>query len=147
MNIILKEDVRGLGYKNDLVKVKPGYGRNFLIPKGLAVIANESNVKMRNEDVRQAQHKQERIRQEAQATAEKLNGVELTIGAKACESGKIFGSVTNLQIADALAAKGITVDRRRISFKTDIKHIGSYEAEIDLHREVKAVIKFEVVSE
>lgn len=147
MQIILKEDYKGLGYKNDVVKVKNGYGRNFLIPKGIAVIANDSNLKMRNEEVRQAEFKQAKIKAEAEVIAEKINGITLNIGAKAGESGKIFGAVTNVQVAEALAGKGIAVDRRKISFRGDIKHVGSYEAEVDLHRDVKATLKFEVIAE
>lgn len=147
MQIILKEDYKGLGYKNDVVKVKNGYGRNFLIPKGIGVIANDSNLKMRNEEVRQAEFKQAKIKAEAEVIAEKINGITLNIGAKAGESGKIFGAVTNVQLAEALAGKGITVDRRKISFRGEIKNVGSYEAEVDLHRDVKATLKFEVIAE
>lgn len=147
MEIILKKDIKGLGYKHDLVDVKPGYGRNYLIPQGYAVIASESNKKMMGENARQAEHKQEKIKQDAEAIASKLGGVSLELGAKAGDSGKIFGTVTTLQIADALKEKGFDIDRKQISIPSDVKNIGEYEAEIDLHRDVKQTIKFTVVAE
>ncbi|QCK16050.1 50S ribosomal protein L9 [Mangrovivirga cuniculi] len=147
MEIILKKDIKGLGYKHDLVDVKPGYGRNYLIPQGYAVIASESNKKMMGENARQAEHKQEKIKQDAEAIASKLEGVSLELGAKAGDSGKIFGTVTTLQIADALKEKGFDIDRKQISISSDVKNVGEYEAEIDLHREVKQTIKFTVVAE
>ena len=146
MEIILKEDVKGLGYKNDIVVVRPGYGRNFLIPRGLAILASASNKKIVQENIRQAAHKAEKIKKDAQELAAKLNGISLKIPAKVGESGKIFGAVTALQVADGLKDKGLEVDRRRISFKSDVKEVGEYVALVDLHKEVKAEVKFTVVA-
>jgi large subunit ribosomal protein L9 len=145
MELILKEDIAGLGYKNDVVKVKPGYGRNYLIPQGFAIIANESNKKVLAENVRQAAHKAEKIKKDAEALAESIGNTVLEIPAKAGESGKIFGSVTTLQISDALKAKGITLDRKKISFLSEVKTLGEYEALLDLHKEVKHKVTFKVV--
>lgn len=145
MEVILKDDVKGLGYKNDIVNVKPGYGRNFLIPRGVAIIANESNKKMIAENTKQAAHKAEKVKKDAQATAEKVSGISLKVPAKVGESGKIFGAVTALQISDGLKEKGIDVDRKRIAFKTEVKEVGDYVAILDLHKEVKAEVKFTVV--
>jgi len=147
MDIILKQNVQGLGYKNDIVKVKPGYGRNYLIPEGIAIIANESNKKMIQENIKQAAHKAEKIKTEALAISAKIGDVVLKVGAKVGESGKIFGAVTTLQISDLLADKGIEVDRKQISFPTQPKEVGSYVAILDLHKEVKHEVKFEVVGE
>lgn len=145
MEVILKDDVKGLGYKNDIVKVKPGYGRNFLIPRGIAMIASDSNKKMITENTKQAAHKAEKVKKDAQATAEKLSGISVKIPAKVGESGKIFGAVTVLQLSDALKEKGVDVDRRKITFKSDVKEAGDYVAVIDLHKEVKAEVQFTVV--
>jgi len=145
MELILKEDIAGLGYKNDVVKVKPGYGRNYLIPQGFAIIANESNKKVLAENVRQAAHKAEKIKKDAEALAEAIGNTVLEIPAKAGESGKIFGSVTTLQISDALKSKGITLDRKKISFLSEVKTLGEYEALLDLHKEVKHKVSFKVV--
>jgi large subunit ribosomal protein L9 len=145
MEVILKDDIKGLGFKNDVITVKAGYGRNYLIPQGFAVLANQSNRKMLAENVKQAAHKAEKIKQDAQDIADKLNGVSLSIKAKAGESGKIFGAVTTLQISDALREKGIEIDRKKIAFNSEVKFLGSYEVEIDLHKEVKSTIPFEVV--
>ena len=145
MNVILKDDIKGLGYKNDIVTVKAGYGRNYLIPQGLAVIANSSNLKMIEENVRQASHKAEKVKNDAEALAAKIGDLTLEIPAKAGESGKIFGAVTTLQVADALKEKGFDVDRRKISFNQDIKNLGEYTAEIDLHKDVKKEIAIKVV--
>lgn len=147
MDIILKEDIKGLGYKHDVLKVKAGYGRNFLIPKGFAVIANDSNMKVRNETVKQTAHRMEKIKTEAEDTAAKLANITLQLGAKVGESGKIFGAITTVQVADALKEKGIEIDRRKISFNSEIKTVGVYSADIDLHREVKATVAIEVVAE
>jgi large subunit ribosomal protein L9 len=146
MEVILKEDVKGLGYKNDTVKVRPGYGRNYLIPRGIAVIANESNKKQIAENLKQASHKAEKIKKDAQALAEKLNNVTLEIKAKVGESGKIFGAITALQISDALKDKGFEIDRKKISFKGEVKEVGEYTAVLDLHKEVKKEVKFKVVA-
>jgi large subunit ribosomal protein L9 len=147
MEVILKDDVKNLGYKNDTVTVKPGYGRNYLIPQGLAVIADKSNKKVVAENIRQAAHKAEKIKNDAQEIANSIGDITLEIPAKVGETGKIFGSVTTLQISDALKAKGIEVDRKRISFDQDVKTAGEYTASINLHKEVKHQVKFNVVAQ
>lgn len=147
MEVILKTDIKGLGYKNDTVSVKPGYGRNYLIPQGFAIIANESNRKMIEENIKQAAHKAEKIKADAEAIAAAIGDTVLEIKAKVGDSGKIFGAVTTLQISDALKANGIDVDRKKISFKGEVKMVGDYEVEIDLHKEVKKDVKFSVVAE
>ena len=147
MEVILKQDVHGLGYKNDTVKVKAGYGRNYLIPNGIAIIANDSNTRMMNENIRQAAHKAAKVKQDAEAVAQKIGELTLEVGAKAGESGKIFGAVTPFQVADALKAKGIEVDRKKIIFKEQPKQVGTYTVLLDLHKEVKHEIKINVVAE
>jgi len=147
MEIILKQDIKKLGEKDDIVTVKPGYGRNYLIPQGFAVLATPSAKKVIAENLKQAQFKQEKIKKDAEAIAAKLEGVKLTIGAKAGESGKIFGSVNTIQVADALKKQGFEVDRRRITFETEPKFIGEYIANLNLHKEVKVQVPFEVVVE
>ena len=147
MEIILKEDIKGLGYKNDLVKVKPGYGRNFLIPKGAAIMATASAKKVVAENVKQAAHKAEKLKTDALSISEKLAGAVLEIKAKVGDSGKIFGAVTSLQLSDVLKEKGFAIDRKKISFKGDVKEVGEYIATVDLHKEVKQEIKFKVVAE
>lgn len=147
MEVILKQDVHGLGYKNDTVKVKAGYGRNYLIPNGIAIIANDSNTRMMNENIRQAAHKASKIKQDAEAVAQKIGELTLEVGAKAGETGKIFGAVTPFQVADALKAKGIDVDRKKIIFKEQPKQVGTYTVLLDLHKEVKHEIKINVVAE
>ena len=146
MEIILKEDIAGLGYKNDIVKVKDGYGRNYLIPQGKAVIATESAKKVLAENERQRAHKLAKIKADAEALAAKLNGVKLSISAKVNEDGTIFGGVGAAQVAEALAAKGFEVDRKAIVAET-VKAVGEYTATINLHKEVKAEVAFEVVAE
>ena len=146
MDIILREDIKGLGYKNDIVSVKPGYGRNYLIPQGMAIIASTSNRKMIEENIRQAAHKAEKIKADAEELAGKLTDIALEIKTKAGETGKIFGAVTSLQVSDALNAKGFEVDRKKISFNP-IKELGEYTAELDLHKEVKAEVKLNVIAE
>ena len=136
MDIILKTDIAGLGYKNDIVAVKRGYGRNYLIPQGYAVMATDSNKKIVAENIRQAAHKAEKIKNDAQAIADGIGETVLTIPAKAGDSGKIFGRVTNTQVADALREKGFDVDRKKISVD-DVKVLGTYEALLDLHKDVK----------
>jgi large subunit ribosomal protein L9 len=145
MDVILTEDIQGLGYKNDLVSVKGGYGRNYLIPKGLALVANESNKKRIEENVKQAAHKAAKIRQDAESLAESIGDVVLEISTKAGENGRIFGAVTALQISDALNSKGFEVDRKKISFQGAVKTLGEYTAILDLHREVKHEVNFKVV--
>ena len=146
MEIILKEDIAGLGYKNDIVKVKDGYGRNYLIPQGKAVIATESAKKVLAENERQRAHKLAKIKADAEAQAAKLNGVKVTISAKVNEDGTIFGGVGAAQVAEALAAKGFEIDRKAIVAET-VKAVGEYKATINLHKEVKAEVAFEVVAE
>lgn len=147
MELILKQDVKHLGEKDDIVKVKPGYGRNYLIPQGFAIMATPSAKKVLAENIKQAQFKQEKVKKDAEALAAKLETVKLTIGAKAGESGKIFGKVNSLQIAEALKAQGFEVDRRRITFEQEPKTLGEYLANLNLHKEVKVQVPFEVVAE
>ena len=147
MEIILKTDIAGLGYKNDVVTVKAGYGRNYLIPQGFAIMATPSNMKVLAENIKQAAHKVEKIRQDAADLAAAIGDLVLTIPAKTGESGKIFGRVTSLQISDILKEKGFDVDRKKISFETEVKTVGEYTAVLDLHKDVKHKITFNVVSE
>ena len=147
MEVILREDVVNLGYKDDVVNVKKGYARNYLIPQGKAIIANDSSKKVLAENLKQRAHKIEQIRNEAQALADKMEGVSLTIGAKTSSTGTIFGSVTNIQIADALKEKGFEVDRKTIVIKDAVKEVGNYVAVAKLHKEVSVDIPFEVVAE
>ena len=143
----MKQDVLGLGYKNDIVKVKAGYGNNYLIPNGYALIANDSNKRLVNENVRQAAHKAAKIKQDAEALAGRLGDLTIEIRTKAGETGKIFGAVTALQIADALKAKGFDIDRKKVHLKEAPKQLGSYTVGLDLHKEVKHEIKVNVVAE
>jgi large subunit ribosomal protein L9 len=147
MEIILKTDIKGLGYKNDLVSVKPGYGRNYLIPQGFAVLATGSNKKILAENIKQAAHKAEKIKTEAENIAAKLTETTLEIKAKIGDSGKIFGKVTTLQISDALASKGFEIDRKKIAITVPVEGAGEFTADVDLHREVKTQVKFVVVGE
>ena len=147
MQIILKEDVQGLGYKDDVVEVKNGYGRNYLIPQGKAVIATPSALKVLAEDQRQRAHKLAKIKADAEAAAAALEGVSLTIGAKTSATGTIYGSVNAIQIAEALEKLGHNVDRRQIVIKDAVKEVGKYNATINLHKEVSVEIPFEVVAE
>lgn len=147
MEIILKTDIAGLGYKNDVVAVKPGYGRNYLIPQGFAVMATPSNRKVLAENIKQAAHKVEKIRQDALDLAASIGELSLTIPAKTGDSGKIFGRVTSLQISDLLKEKGFDVDRKKISIDSEVKMVGDYSATLDLHKEVKHKITFSVVAE
>jgi large subunit ribosomal protein L9 len=148
MEVILKQDIKGLGYKDDKVVVRNGYGRNFLLPKGMAVLATESVKKMHAEILKQRAFKEDKLRKEATANAEKLAGVSIKVGAKAGESGKIFGSVTTIQIADALQKAGYPVERKNIEISEEgIKQLGTYSAKVRLYREVSATVSFEVVAE
>ncbi len=147
MKVILKEDISNLGYKDDVVEVKSGYGRNYLIPQKKAVIATPSALKMLAEDQKQRAHKLAKIKADAEAAAAALEGVTLTIGAKTSSTGTIFGSVNNIQIAEALEKLGHNVDRKLIYIKDNIKEVGSYKATIKFHKEVSVEIPFEVVSE
>ena len=146
MEIILKEDVIGLGYKNDIVNVKPGYGRNYLIPFGKGVIASESAKKQLAEDLKQKAVKLAKIKADAEALAEKLNAVSLTIATKVSSAGVIYGSVNSLQIAEELQKLGFQVDRKTIVVK-DVKEVGNYVATVKLHKEVAAQVPFTVVAE
>jgi large subunit ribosomal protein L9 len=147
MEIILKEDVINLGYKGDIVNVKPGYGRNFLIPTKKAILATESAKKMLAEDLKQRAHKLERLKNDAIELAEKLKDLTLSVGAKTSTTGKIFGAVGPIQIADAFEKAGFTVDRKVIVLKDAVKEIGSYKATLKLHKEVTIEVAFEVVAE
>ena len=148
MEIILKQDLKGLGFKNDIVKVKNGYGRNFLIPQRIAVLATESNKKMQAEEIKQSSFKEQKFRTEAAATAAKFTDLTVKVGAKAGESGKIFGSVTNIQLADALKKAGYDIDRKNIEMNEDaIKALGTYTAKVRLFKEISATLNFEVVAE
>ncbi len=147
MKIILKEDFNNLGYKDDVVEVKNGYGRNYLIPQGKAVIATPSALKVLAENQRQQAHKLAKIKADAEAAAEALKDVSLTIGAKASSTGTIFGSVNNIQIAEALEKLGHNVDRKLITLKQSVKELGKYNATIRFHKEVSVEIPFEVVAE
>ena len=147
MEVILKQDVTGVGYKNDIVKVKAGYGNNYLIPNGYALIANKANKRLIEENVRQAAHKAAKVKQDAEALAAKVGDLTLEIGTKAGESGKIFGAITALQIADALKAKGFDIDRKKVHLKEIPKQLGTYNATLDLHKEVKHEIQVKVVAE
>ena len=147
MKIILKEDISNLGYKDDVVEVKSGYGRNYLIPQGKAVIATESALKVLAENQRQRAHKLAKIKADAEALAASLAGVKLTIAAKTSETGPIFGSVNAIQIAEALEKLGFAVDRKVIEVKETVKEVGTYNAVAKLHRDVSVEIPFEVVAE
>jgi large subunit ribosomal protein L9 len=147
MEVILKQDIENLGYENDLVKVKNGYARNYLIPKGKALLATETNKKVLAEVQKQKSFKEEKLRTEAETTAKLLERVELKIGAKAGTSGKIFGSVNSIQIAESLKEKGHDVDRKKIDVDDSIKELGNYIATVKLYKDIKAEVKFEVVAE
>lgn len=148
MDIILKQDLKGLGFKNDIVKVRPGYGRNYLLPKGIAIIANETNKKVHAEEVKQRAFKEEKLRKEAQSNVEKLGALTIKVGAKAGESGKIFGSVGNIQVAEAFKKAGYDIDRKNIELSDDaIKALGTYTAKVRLFKEIVATVSFEVVAE
>lgn len=148
MEIILKKDVEKLGYKDDIVTVKNGFARNYLIPNGSAILATESARKILAENLKQRAHKEAKVKEEAEAILTKIEALALKVGAKAGEKGKIFGSVNNIQLAEALKEAGLDIERRKIQLKEDsIKNLGEYEAIIDLHKEVKATLKFEVIGE
>jgi len=148
MEIILKQDIPNLGYKDDIVVVKNGYALNFLIPQGFAVAATKMVVKSHQEILRQRAHKEEKIKEEARLVADKLKDVSLSIGAKTSTKGKIFGSVNAIQISEALKEKGFDIDRKNISFKEElIKEVGNYHARVRLHKEVYVEIPFEIVAE
>ena len=149
MEIILKKDIPNLGYKNDMVEVKDGYARNYLIPQGLAIFATEANKKMHEEIKRQKAFKEEKIKKEAEVLAKALEGIKIKIGAKAATSGKIFGSVNAMQIADAIKEQyKYEIDRKTIEVDGEaIKELGNYKANIKLHKEINVEIEFEVFAE
>lgn len=147
MQVILKEDIHNLGYKDDIVIVKNGYGRNYLIPQGKAVIASESAKKVLAENLKQRAHKLAKIKADAEALAAKIEGLVLQLGVKTSSTGTIFGSVNTIQVADALAQKGFEIDRKIIVIKENIKEVGTYSALVKLHKEVSANITLEVISE
>jgi len=146
MQVILKEDVINLGYKDDIVNVKPGYGRNYLIPTGKAVIASESAKKVLAENLKQRAHKLEKIKNDAAAIAEQLKNVSLVIATKVSQTGSIYGSVNSIQIADELSKLGFAIDRKAIEVE-DVKAVGNYVAKVKLHKEISAEVPFEVVAE
>ncbi len=148
MNVILKQDLSNLGHKDEIVLVKDGYARNYLIPKGIAVNATAQARKVHEEILRQRAHKEEQLKDAALKMAEELKKVSLSIGAKTSTKGKIFGSVNTIQISEALNVKGFDIERKNISIKDDlIKEVGSYSATVKLHKEVLVDIPFEIVSE
>jgi large subunit ribosomal protein L9 len=148
MKIILTQDMEKLGLKNDILTVKTGYARNYLIPKGYAVQATGSAVKIHNENLKQRAHKEEKIKKEAEKLAAKLAALKLVIGAKVSSAGKIFGSVNTIQLAEALNEKGFEIDRKNIILGEEtIKEVGNYKAVVKLHRDVRVDIDFEVIAE
>lgn len=147
MKLILKENVANLGYKDDVVEVKDGYGRNYLIPQGKAIIATKASLKQLEENQKQRAHKIAKLKADAEEAAKALEGVSLTIGAKTSATGTVFGSVNAIQIAEALAKLGHEVDRKLISLKESVKEVGNYTATIRFHKEVAVEVPFEVVSE
>jgi large subunit ribosomal protein L9 len=148
MEIILLQDITKLGHKDDIVNVKDGFGRNYLIPRGYAIAATQSAKKMHSENLRQRAHKEEKIRTAAQEVADKLAEVKIVVGAKTSSSGKIFGSVNTIQLAESLREKGFDIDRKNITLPEDqIKEVGKYKASIRLHRDVRVEIEFEIVAE
>ena len=146
MEIILKQYIKNLGEKDDVVTVKDGYARNYLIPQGMAILATKSAKKMVEETLRQRAHRQEHLKNEAQALADQLEAVNIIVETLAGQDGKLFGSVTSLMVANQLKEKGFDIDRKQISFESDIKSTGEYAATISLHKEVKASITIEVVA-
>ena len=148
MELILKKNVDKLGYTNEIVNVKPGYGRNFLIPQGYAILATASAKKAHEEVMRQKAHKETKLLAEAQELATKLETLTVTITTKAGENGKIFGSVNTVQLSEALKKEGFDIDRKSLKIKDEpIKEVGTFEAEANLHKGVKPIFKFEVVGE
>ncbi len=148
MEIILKKDMPNIGLKNEIVEVKPGYGRNYLIPQGIAILATESAKKQHAELMKQRAHKEEKIKNEALELAAKLENIALTIGTKASSTGKIFGSVNTIQVAESLAKAGFEIDRKKIILKDNvIKELGAYSCEVLLYKGVKVKIALEVIAE
>jgi len=148
MEIILKQDVSNLGLKDDILTVKNGYANNFLIPQGMAISATKSSIKDMQERKKQQAHKEVKLRNEALELAEQIKNKEYKIGAKTSATGKIFGSVNNIQLAEAFAKKGFDIDRKKFIINADhIKEVGKYTASIRLFKDVKVDFEFEVVSE
>lgn len=147
MKLILKENVTNLGYKDDVVEVKDGYGRNYLIPQGKAIIASNAALKQLAEDQKQRAHKIAKLKADAEEAAKALEGVKLTIGAKTSSTGTVFGSVNSIQISEALEKLGHNVDRKIIFIKEAVKEVGNYTATIKFHKEVSVDVEFEVVAE
>lgn len=148
MEIILKQDVNNLGHKDDIVVVKNGYATNYLIPQGFAIMATPSAKKIHAENLKQRAHKEAKLREDAVALAAKLEGVEVTVATKVSSTGKVFGSVNNIQIAEALAAKGFEIDRRNITVAEDkLQEVGVYDATVKCYKDIKATIKVAVVAE
>ncbi len=148
MEVILLQDIQNVGSKDDIVTVKDGFGRNYLIPQKMAIVANESAKKVLAENIKQRAHKEAKLKEEAQKVAEQLQNKQVVIGAKTSSSGKIFGSVNTIMLAEAINKKGFELDRKQISIKEDsIKEVGKYTAKIKLHKEVVVELEFEVVTE
>jgi large subunit ribosomal protein L9 len=148
MEVILLQDVNKLGKQNEIVKVRPGFGRNYLLPKGLAILATESAKKELQERLRQEARREERLMSQLQQIVDTLKSTVFKVGAKAGASGKIFGSVTNVQLADAIKKqKDIKIDRKKITLLEEVKNLGTYSAEIELHKDIQVRITFEVVEE
>ena len=147
MELILKEDVENLGFKDDVVKVKNGFGRNFLIPNGLAMLATESNKKVLAEKIKQSQNKQKEAISDANKIAKKLEKLDLKLKAKSVEGEKLFGSITNSDVSKGLSDNGIEIEKKYIQLSSNIKKTGSYSAKIRLHREVSFDFPFEVIKE
>lgn len=148
MDIILLQDVDNLGYKDDVVNVKPGYARNFLIPRNMALVANRSNLKALEEKLRQTELKRQKLLAEYEAQAKKIEEATIKVGAKVGTSGKIFGSITNIQVADAIKnTTGVEVDRKKLKLQDEIKSLGTYKAKVELHKDVVIEFDFEVIAE
>jgi len=149
MQIILKQDVRNLGYKDDIVKVRPGFGRNYLIPNGIAILADEKAKKIHAENVKQRAHKEAKVKAEAEKQATKLKDTVIKVPTRVGDNGKIFGSITSVQLADALRNLGYDIDRRNITIDAaeTVKTLGSYTAKVRMHKEVLAAFQFEIVAE
>ena len=148
MEIILKKDVANLGHADDIVTVKNGYAANYLIPQGYAIMATPSAKKILAENIRQRAHKEAKLRADAEALAAKLAAMTVKVSAKVSENDKIYGSVTTMQIADALVAAGVEVDKKDITILSEsVKEVGTYEASVKCYKDIKGTFKFEVVAE
>ena len=148
MEVIQIQDVENLGYKDEVVNVKPGYARNYLIPQHMAVVASKSNIKALEEKLRQQSQKREKMLQEFRVQADKIANATIKVGAKVGTTDKIFGSVTSIQVAEAIRnTTGVEVDRRRIKMSDEIKTLGKYKATVELHKDVATEVSFEVVGE